>query len=334
MQALPCGPAPGGREVTAAGPLQDTQPQRRARRDEGFAEGFRALTGRDGLDLEPSPTPLSALLRREQADEIAYLLRALSPRRRRLLVKRRGLLDEPEEAIERLAEEEGISRGRLRQIEKSTLRILKNWIRRDGGGLVLGIPSPRREALGRFRRGLRATIAQAFVREEEKRHGWTELPVPVPVRELLPHVRGLLDRLSLSSRVIAAQPSFRCFLHDGVEWSEARWQDGALGVEVVRFGHSTLRHEGGERSMLRLWAEVSGLPDATSLLLEGPLGELDAFAVEGDATGVVEAAWRAQMGLAPRQRKAAQRRRPGSSQADPGDGGRQGARAPRFPRER
>jgi hypothetical protein len=310
MRALPCGPAPD-REVITGEPLHGTQLQRHTHRDEGFAEGFRALTGREGLDLETSPTPLFALLRREQADQIAYLLRALSPRRRRLLVKRHGLLDEPEETNERLAEEEGISHGRMNQIDNTTLKLLRGWIRRDGSGLVLAVPSPRREVLGTFRRGLHATVARAF--EREARRGWTDLPVPLPVRELLSRVQALLDRLGLPARVMAAQPSFRGFLQDGVERGEARWQDGAIGVELVRFGHVTLRHEGGERATLRLWAEVSGLPDATSLLLEGPLGELDAFAVEGDATGAVETAWRAQMELGPRHLQAAQRRRAGRS---------------------
>jgi hypothetical protein len=51
--------------------------------------------------------------------------------------------------------------------------------------------------------------------------------------------------------------------------------------------------------VLRLWAEVSLLPEGPKLLLEGPLGELEAFTVEDDAGQAIERAWREVVGLGP-----------------------------------
>ncbi len=86
------------------------------------------------------------------------------------------------------------------------------------------------------------------------------------------------------------------------------WEDGGIRVELARSGHLRLCHEGGEAVVLWLWAEISGLPSGARLFLQGRIGELEAFAVEGDATGTVEAAWRDVSGLPERTRRRGDRR--------------------------
>lgn len=262
---------------------------RRHGRDEGFAEGWRALTGMHGLAPESAPDPLKRLLRLEQVDEVAYLLQGLSPKHRRILVRRFGLLDQLEDTDEALAEDAGVSRQRIPQIAKLALRKLRRWSRLDGDDLLLGLPSLERGRRVSFRRGLRAEVARSFLAEE--RAGWADLPAPLPVRELLPRISTLLVRLGMSSRVTEAEPLFREWLEDGVAWGEASWEDGGIRIQLLRFGHATWRHEGGEADVMSLWAEITGLPQGTRLTLKGPLGTLEAFAVRGEGSRVVESVW-------------------------------------------
>jgi len=268
---------------------------RRDGRDEGFAEGWRALTGMHSLAPELALDPLTRLLRLEQADEIAYLLQGLSWKHRRILVRRFGLLDQLEETGEALAADTGVSGQRVPQIAKLALSKLRQWSRFDGGDLSVGLPSLERGRQVSFRRGLRADVARAFLAKE--RAGWVDLPAPLPVREFLPRISALLVRLGLSSRVTEVEPSFREWLEDGVAWGEACWEDGGIRIELLRFGHATWRHEGEEAGILSLWAEISGLPQGTRLALEGPLGALEVFAVEGEGSSVVGRVWLEVCGL-------------------------------------
>ncbi len=263
------------------------------KRDEGFLEGFRALTGRGTLHPEPAPDPLEHLLRREEAGVLAHLLWTLPRPHRSAVARYFGLLDEPEAFYEEIADDEGVSGATARHRVLNGLRKLRGRARCEGGELRLvegQLPSRRLESWKRPAREIRAAAVRAH--ERDRPPPWVELAAPIPVRALLFRLGTLLERLGLSPLATAAPPSFRTWSDGGVLAGEAVWEDGAIRVALARSGHVRLRHEGGEEAVLWLWAEVSGLPGGAQLFLEGRLGELEAFAVEGDATGTLEAAWR------------------------------------------
>ncbi|HEX7599975.1 MAG TPA: DEAD/DEAH box helicase family protein, partial [Polyangiaceae bacterium] len=133
-------------------PRAPNDPQRRASNgvDDGFAEGWRALTGFDGLDRERSPDPLALLLEQERADKIAYLLNALPIRKRHVLVRRFGLYGQAPETSERIARDWRRSSSLIGQIEARALGTLRSWVSPKDPDLELRITSPRRETLPPF----------------------------------------------------------------------------------------------------------------------------------------------------------------------------------------
>jgi hypothetical protein len=293
------------RDVDAADPGRG-----RSRRDEGFGEGFRALTGAGGLAPEAAPDPLQRLLRLEEAGELACLLWTL-PRRHRIAVARTyGLLDEPEEPSSRIAADLGVSTARVNQLVSRGLRRLRGRAQYEGQALRLIESQAPPPHVAAWRQRARECLPWA-VREHDRDRAppWVELAAPLPVRALLPRLGALLERLGLSPSVTAVEPSLRTWSDGGVMVGEAVWEDGGLRVELSRSGHARQRHEGGEAAVLWLWAEVSGLPGAARLVLEGRIGHLEAFAVEDDSTGAVEAIWRDLSGLAPRLRDRGRSRR-------------------------
>lgn len=169
---------------------------------------------------------------------------------------------------------------------------------RSRGGFA---PPPHLAAFRGSCRGCRAWAAGE--QERYRPHGWAELPEPLAVRDLLPRAGALLEALGRSSRVTTATSWFRRWVADGATWGEAVWEADGARVALTRHGHATLRHEGDEAEVLRLRAEVSGLPGSALLLVEGRPGALCAFALEGDPSRVVESAWREVCGLEPPPRK-------------------------------
>ena len=238
------------------------------------------------------PDPCERLLRREEADEIAYALYTLPPRQRRAIARWFGLLEEPEQTLQAQADHEGRSRERIRQRIDVGLRKLRKWSRySDGDFRVIDMLDslPRELAAWRDGRdGMRTWAAHQQRRELQP--PWGLLSSPLPVRELLAAVDALLAELDVTSRVTASDPEFTTWQEDGVTWG--------LRVELLRFGHAFQLHEGGERIVLRTWAEVSGLTGAARLVLAGPVGALTAFAVEEGPAGAIDAAWRAVCGPA------------------------------------
>ena len=92
---------------------------------------------------------------------------------------------------------------------------------------------------------------------------------------------------------MTATPTFKTRHEAGVAQGEARWQADPLQIDLVREGHSVTLHEGSEGVVTGLWARVSGLPRATELLFQGPLGPLDHYALMGTHPARVAAALRA-----------------------------------------
>lgn len=118
------------------------------RRDEGFVEGWRALTGRP---TEPEPDPERALLRAERDEQTMHLLRHLPLRKRRILARRFGLLGETEGTIVTVGTSEQVSPERVRQLEAAALRVLRRRVEQDGEGIELKMVGRNDEP---FRRGL------------------------------------------------------------------------------------------------------------------------------------------------------------------------------------
>jgi hypothetical protein len=221
-----------------------------------------------------------------------------------------ALLDEPGDTYDEIAADMGVSRGRVGQLVLGGLRLLRERARYEGRELtVTVVPEPRK--LEAWRRRIHDLPARA-AREHERDRAlpWVELPAPMAVRALLPRIGALLERLGLSPGVTTAEPSLRTWADRGVQAGEARWEDGGLRVVLTRSGHVRARHEGGEAAALWLGAEISGLPGGARLVLEGRIGHLEAFAVEGDSTGAIETIWRESSGLGarPNKRRKAERR--------------------------
>ena len=269
------------------------------RRDDAFAEGWRALTGHHDLVPLPPQTPLDRLLLREEADQIAWIIGQLCMREQLFLSASLGLFDQPARCLEDLAEDHEISRARVGQIVAGAARKLRGWGRRDASGVTWTLPPQRSERAPRVRRGLRAAAVAAWRAHDLA--SWTPMPAPLPVRDLLPRVGALLDRLGVSQAVTKAEPSVDRFVETGLEWTEARWKAGRISVELRRGGHVYLLPEGDEAVEQSVWAEVSGLPGKARLLLRELLGALERFTVDEDPAHDVDDAWRAVCGMESRR---------------------------------
>jgi len=118
------------------------------RRDEGFVEGWRALTGRQA---EPEPVPERTLLRAERDEQVRHLLGQLPLRGRRVVARRFGLLGETESTLEDIGIDEQVSRERVRGIEAAAMRLLRRRVKQDGEWIDLKWVGRTDEP---FRRGL------------------------------------------------------------------------------------------------------------------------------------------------------------------------------------
>lgn len=254
---------------------------------EGFCAGWRASTGFDGLEPEAPLDPLERLERREQSDEIAYLLSMLRPRTRIVVAKYFGLLEQLARPYHEIAIDEECSVERIRQIVQRALREFR-W-RFKSKTLKLHFLDNRPKMPISYRMQHHASVMTQFGREVHK--NWSSLPSSILVRELLPRLQMLLDRLSIGASLASAAPSFRSWMQEGVEWGEAQWRDGTIVLTLRREGHAFLRHDGHESTVYRLDAEMSGLPGGTTLRLTGALGCFEFFRSVGVNTEVVDDAW-------------------------------------------
>lgn len=280
-----------------------------AGRDEDFADGWRALAGADGVVDGQAFDPLERLVRREEAHEVARLVFSLKPSHLDRVVRLRGLWGERPQLVREIAEEDQLSRPRVGQIDAMALRRLRSRFARKAGVLRIFEPillPPALQALATWHRE-----HGAWARREYRRlcpHGWTTLLRPMPVRELLQRLSPFLVALRCSDGVFGDAIDERTWASHGVMWAEARWESGDVRVRCQRQGHAAMNHEGDEVEELALRVEVTGLPRDARLLLSGPIGEIDAFKVEGDDDGAIENRWRALEGLSPRPRKRRSRR--------------------------
>jgi hypothetical protein len=271
--------------------------------EEGYVAGLRALAGPDERVTKTSLDPLERLLRLEEADTLAYAVCRLPTRQRRAVAGWFGLLGEREHTLQELADDKELSRERIRQVILVGLRKLRFLTRRESGFFrVIDTMAELPPELAGWRRSHHGMREWATRRQLcEALPPWTELPSPIPVRGLPAAVDALLARLHVSTRITNAAPEFTTWLADGATWGRAVWSADDVRLELLRHGHARRDPDGGESIVLRVSAQVSGLPRRAKLVLSGLEGELSSFAVEEDPEGVVEGAWRDLNRLAPRK---------------------------------
>ncbi len=256
---------------------------------EGFAEGWRALTGFEGPEPKAPLDPFERLLRNEESDEIAYLLSMLQPRGRVFVATYFGLFAQSEQTFQDIAIAHEISRGRPGQIVERALREFRSRFAEQGKYFRLLLTDKPPEIPISYRMQHHANVLILLNREVHK--NWSSLPSSIPVRELLPRLQLLLDRLNIGASLAQSNPSFRSWMQDGAEWGEATWQDRRIVLTLRREGHTFLGHDGDECTVYRLHAELAGLPGETTLELTGPLDGFEFFRSEGTNTEMVEDAW-------------------------------------------
>lgn len=268
---------------------------------QGYVAGLRALAGPDGSITDPDPDPLERLLRREEDDTLAYAVCTLSTRQRRAVAGWFGLLGEREHTLRELADDRGLSHERIRQVILVGLRKLRHRTRRESGVVrVIDTMAELPTELARWRRSHHGMWEWATRRQlSEAVPPWTELPSPIPARGLPAAVDALLARLHVPTSITPAAPEFTTWLADGVTWGRAVWSADDVRLELLRHGHARQDPDGGESIVLRVWAQVSGLPRGAKLVLSGLEGALSSFLVEKDPEGVVDRAWRDLHRLAP-----------------------------------
>lgn len=76
---------------------------------------------------ENTPTPLEYLEKKSLKYELAFLMKKLSTREVKILQLRYGLNGLPPKTLEEIHREMGLTRERIRQIEKEALKKLKDW---------------------------------------------------------------------------------------------------------------------------------------------------------------------------------------------------------------
>ncbi|MBL9106827.1 MAG: DEAD/DEAH box helicase family protein [Myxococcales bacterium] len=272
------------------------------RPEDGYVAGLRALAGPDVRVTEPDPDPLERLLRLEEADSLAYAVCTLPTRQRLAVARWFGLLGEREHTLQELADDECISRERIRQVITVGQRKLRFSTRRESGVFrVIDTMSELPPELAGWRRSHYGVRRWATRRQLcEVLPPWTELPSPIPVRGLPAAVDALLARLHVQAHIAASPSEFTTWLADGVTWGRAVWCADDVRLELLRHGHASQDPDGGESIVLRLWAEISGLPQRAKLALSGRQGLLSSFTLEEEPEGAVEAVWRDLNGLAPR----------------------------------
>lgn len=256
---------------------------------EGFDAGWRALTGFAGLEPNVCIEPLERLERREQCDEIGYLLSMLQPRTRIIVAKYFGLLEQAEHTFQDIAIVHEVSRGRPGQIVERALREFRSRFASQGKYFRLLLTDKPPEMPISYRMQHHANVLTQLNREVYA--NWSALSSSTPVREILPRLQMLLDRLNMGVSLADAHPSFRSWMQDGAEWGEAKWQDRCVVLTLRREGYTFLRHDGDECTVYRLHAELAGLPGDTKLLLTGSLGHFEFFRSAGTNTEMVDDAW-------------------------------------------
>ena len=102
----------------------------------GIAEGWRALAGTDDI---PEPSPEQHAIRQENRDVVVRLLDALTDRERSILIRRYGLFGNDAMTYRQIAEEEGVSRSRVAQIEARAKRRLRHPRHRISRSTVPGL---------------------------------------------------------------------------------------------------------------------------------------------------------------------------------------------------
>jgi RNA polymerase sigma factor (sigma-70 family) len=88
---------------------------------------------RSGVTLLPDPSTPDPYVQAERADEQMRLLRAvnqLDSRMKEIIIRRYGLADMPEETLEQVGQRFGITRERIRQIEKAAIERLTRLLQR------------------------------------------------------------------------------------------------------------------------------------------------------------------------------------------------------------
>ena len=86
----------------------------------------------DALADESVEEPSTGLDRARCAADVAQLLRVLPTRERRVLIERFGLGSDEPRTLQALAAEFGLSRERIRQIEKGALERVRGLAEREG----------------------------------------------------------------------------------------------------------------------------------------------------------------------------------------------------------
>ncbi len=256
---------------------------------EGFGAGWRALTGFDGMEPEARRDPFERLVRDEESDAIAYLLSILQPRARIVVAKYFGLFEMPEQSLQVISIAHEISQRRLGQIVARALREFTYRYKMQAKNFKLHFLDKPPKIPISYRMQHHANVMVQLNREVYT--NWSSLSSSIPVRELLPRLQMVLDRLHIGASLASATPSFRSWLQDGAEWCEAQWQDRRIVLTLRREGHTFLRHEGDECTVYRLQAELVGLPGKTTLKLTGALGCFEFFRSEGANTEAVDDAW-------------------------------------------
>ena len=261
---------------------------------EAFRQCWRAVTGHQAdAQLDPE----ARVLRQEERLLLGYALRFLPLPRRRAVALFHGLLDQRQTTYDGIAIADEVTCERIRQRYAGAWKMLRGLLVPDDDGRIT--VRPRLKA-GRssppFRRSdPPPALGPTNPRDAHAQHWpcWQPLPRPFAPRELLALVAAVLAHLGLPQDVVTATPTFKTWREAGVAQGEARWQADTLQIDLVREGHPVTLHEGGVGVVTGLWACVSGLPRATQLLLCGPLGQLDHYALLGAHPARVAAALRA-----------------------------------------
>ncbi len=97
----------------------------------------------DFIEDQQTPSPLNAALEAALQDDVSSALDSLTPREARVITLRFGLRDGYAQTLEEVGEKFGLTRERIRQIEKEAMDKLRSESRASRLGSYLGVTTPR-----------------------------------------------------------------------------------------------------------------------------------------------------------------------------------------------
>jgi hypothetical protein len=284
-------------------------------RDEGFALGWRAVSGGAGGEREAGQgrDPEEILLRNERLAVITHSLGGLTTRNRRVVALSYGLSGMPALPSGLVAEIEGTNPKLVSLILSSAAKRLSEILKPS----VLGIAENRRSArLPPFRRGLpqprlwaSGRHQRAYTQTDDPQadgsrtfyatRPWRALSQPLKWSGLLSRLRRVLEQLRLPNVWLNEVPQAERSSMDGTEYDELLWSDGERNLRVLAVHGWRLAPDGNEEHVALVLAcigwdrQFRGAPVRAEICLLGTQGEFHGLSIEGDHSGRIAGAWRA-----------------------------------------